>query len=494
MAEGEDAYSTILKVLKFSPRGLSITDISKKIKRERNSTSKCLDVLRAEGKVEVRQIGTARVYSLAQRVPLSAFLCFTRNMILIIDNDLNVVQANDQYVNMTDFSKQELIGKNLAEERLPVVSDQVARGIIESATKEQVITDIRALVGKEELFFKMEVIPTTFEGGDTGLTIVLEDITEKKRHLKNMEFLARTAMELVDMPPETDVYLYISERLAELVPEHSPYYVHSYDDVKGEFFFRAVEPIAVRQGTKELAGFDLVGMKFPVKDFFYAAPFSETAATFKDMREMRFRPFFDKEEISFYDSSARIYPKDVADAIQLRFNVAKIYLTGLVWQGQLFGLVGISQGRDETLQNKQAIESFLRQASIAISRRQTEERLMRSEMRFRDLIAANDHPMAVINQDRQVTMINPAFTEMFGYTQADIPTLDSWHEKGFPDPEIRREAASLLAPDPGNEQTIPPQMFPVWCKYGEEKSVLFRPILLSDGTRVMSCDVSAEKR
>ncbi|NLV25631.1 MAG: hypothetical protein GXY48_00445 [Methanomicrobiales archaeon] len=62
MSEVQEAYSAILKSLKTSPRGLTITDISKKIRKGRNYTAKYLDVLHAEGKVEARQVGSAKVY------------------------------------------------------------------------------------------------------------------------------------------------------------------------------------------------------------------------------------------------------------------------------------------------------------------------------------------------------------------------------------------------------------------------------------------------
>ncbi|MDD3373694.1 MAG: histidine kinase, partial [Methanoculleus bourgensis] len=52
-----------------------------------------------------------------------------------------------------------------------------------------------------ESFYQMQVIPTTFEDGEKGCTIVLEDITERKRYIQNTMFLARTAMDLVDLPP-----------------------------------------------------------------------------------------------------------------------------------------------------------------------------------------------------------------------------------------------------------------------------------------------------
>jgi len=182
MAEVQDIYNAILKSLKINPRGLTITDISKKIKKDRNLTAKYLDVLKAEGRVETRQVGSAKVYWLSQRVPLSAFLCFTKNMILILDNMMNIVQVNDQYLKLTGQSKENLIGRNILQDLLPVVSTPEALAIITSVEKEQIIQDVRFSKGNDEFFYKMEVIPTLFEEGEKGLTIVMEDITEKKRH------------------------------------------------------------------------------------------------------------------------------------------------------------------------------------------------------------------------------------------------------------------------------------------------------------------------
>ncbi len=494
MTEGDDAGVAILKALKYNPRGMTVTDISKNTGYHRNSTGKQLEILRAEGKVEVRQIGSARVYSLAQRVPLSAFLCFTKNLILIVDQDLNVVQANDQYISLSGFNKQEIIGRNLHEGGLPIVSAPEALGVIESTGKQQVITEFRSGTGRGESYYKMEVIPTTFEDGEPGLTLLFEDISEKKRHLRNMEFLARTAMELVDLPPETDIYKYIADRVADLLPEPPRCFVESYDEIKGQFFIRALIDQAFRNDLAQVAGHDLVGMAFPIQEFFYNAPFFESPSTIKNMREMRLRPFFEDEEISLFDMCAHQIPKEVCEAIVRNYNIGKICLTGLVWQEQLFGIVGICLSPDEELMNKQAIESFFRQASIAIARRLTEERLIRSEDRFRELISNEILPPTVIVRDGRITLVSPRFTETFGYTKDDIPTLEEWFKKAVRDPEYREKLVSALNQDIHVASDSLPLLFPLKCRNGDEKGAAFMPIILSDGTQVVTCQVKDQGR
>jgi PAS domain S-box-containing protein len=248
------ASSSILNLLKINPKGLTISDVSRKLCISRNSVAKYLEILAAEGKIEARNFGPSKVYSVVHRIPLSAFLCFTKNMILVLDKDFNILQANDQYLALLGWTKKELLGKNLLEDDLPIVTVPEAMEAVRAAGKEQIIRDIPYLKNGRELFYKMEVIPTTFESGEKGLTIVLEDITEQKRYLRNMEFLERTARELVDLPLETDIYHYIAERIIELLPRPPRVYVESYDEVNRQFVKREIIDRTPREGGVRIMG------------------------------------------------------------------------------------------------------------------------------------------------------------------------------------------------------------------------------------------------
>ena len=120
----------ILRTLKFRPKGMTITEIAHVLKANRNSVSKHLEVMQAEGHVEARLGGNARVYSVAQRVPLSAFLCFTKNLILVLDADLTIVQANDQCLRRFGRAKEELVRQNIREAAIPVISSPEALAVI----------------------------------------------------------------------------------------------------------------------------------------------------------------------------------------------------------------------------------------------------------------------------------------------------------------------------------------------------------------------------
>jgi PAS domain S-box-containing protein len=190
-------------------------------------------------------------------------------------------------------------------------------------------------------------------------------------------------------------------------------------------------------------------------------------------------------------------PEELLEEVRSTWNLGKIDLVYLVWGDQFFGTVGIFLSPDEVLEDTQVIESFIRQASIAIARRQTEERLRRSERRFRDLVDSSPIPSAVIESDGRYTYINRAFTDLFGYTLADIPTGKDWLRLAFPEEAQRREAIAAWKTDrelagPGRPR---PRTFPVRCRDGTEKVILFRPVELSDGTEYVTYeDITEERR
>ncbi|RPJ53800.1 MAG: PAS domain S-box protein [Methanobacteriota archaeon] len=483
MHREDEAGPAILKLLKINPRGLTVSDIAKKIGINRNAAAKHLEVLAAEGRVESRLYGTAKVYSIAQRVPLSAFLCFTKNLILILDEDLRVVQANDQYLKLAGLSKPDLIGRNVLKSTLPIVSAPDALAVIRTTEKEQVIADIRYQNGTTDRFYQMEAIPTTFDGGEHGLTIVLEDITERKQYVKNMEFLARTAMELVDLPPETDIYQYIAERVLALVPT-AKIFVESYDEVNHQFSMRAIVNQDFREDVKRLLGQDVVGMVFRVGNLF-ETPFHETLDTVRGIREHVFRPPHEAAGRSLYDICFRQIPEEICEQILLQFDIGKLYGIGLTWEDQLFGIIGIFMAPGEVLEDRQAYESFVRQASIAIARRQTEDRLHRSEQRFRDVMNISPLPAALIDRDGRYTFVNKSFNETFGYRLQDIPTGKAWFAQAFPDPIQRKEAIAAWKSDLGrmNAGEVRPRTFDMRCKDGATKTIGIRPVTLGDGTQ-----------
>ncbi|MDI6719249.1 MAG: PAS domain-containing protein [Methanomicrobiales archaeon] len=193
---------------------------------------------------------------------------------------------------------------------------------------------------------------------------------------------------------------------------------------------------------------------------------------------------------SFYDLCFHRIPEDLCEEILRTLNIGKAYITFLVWSDRLFGTVGIFLPPDAVLEDRQAIESFLRQASIAIARRQTEDRLRRSEQRFTEVLDASPVPAALLDHGGRHLYLNRAFTERFGYTLADTPTENEWFERAFPDAGYRQSVIADWKTDleqSGSEE-IASRIYRVQCKNGAEKTVRFCPVALTDGNRYITCE------
>lgn len=64
--------------------------------------------------------------------------------------------------------------------------------------------------------------------------------------------------------------------------------------------------------------------------------------------------------------------------------------------------------------------------------------LKSSEMRFRDAIDFMPIPISIADEKGNILTVNKKFTDTYGYSQADIPTVSEWMKHAYPD-ERRRE-------------------------------------------------------
>jgi PAS domain S-box-containing protein len=131
--------------------------------------------------------------------------------------------------------------------------------------------------------------------------------------------------------------------------------------------------------------------------------------------------------------------------------------------GAIIGLFGIA--RDIT-ENKQA-----------------ELKLKASEIRARAVLAATPVPLAINDRQGNILDLNPAFVAAFGYTIDDIPDLESWWPKAYPDPiyrqQIKVEWGVLLTEGPITQASRPLEVFIV-DKQGKSHRVLVSCVDIDD--------------
>ena len=225
MDSNTDAVSPLLQVLKEQPRGMSVSDIAAAVGVNRNTVSRYLDILLVSGQVEMKAYGKAKVFYLSQRVPISAMLNFSSDLVLVLDRNRRIIQANDAICAFARVERDDIIGKYVEESHLaaldhPLIQDR----IVEALNGSEVVEELRFLRHVEELFFQAKFLPTAFNDGSPGVTIILEDITERRRAeeaLRESEALYRSLVEnindLVLNVDETCAFTYVSPKSREIL-------------------------------------------------------------------------------------------------------------------------------------------------------------------------------------------------------------------------------------------------------------------------------------
>jgi len=125
----------------------------------------------------------AKIYTLTQRVPVSAVLSISSELIMQLDKSLWIIFANDPFITFLSATSKDLFGKNI--EYSPVFSvfediygefvDRIKEGIAGTEWMGELVLKERGVT------FSCRIAPTVFDNGQKGVSVILEDISERKR-------------------------------------------------------------------------------------------------------------------------------------------------------------------------------------------------------------------------------------------------------------------------------------------------------------------------
>lgn len=177
MVEKGEFLNRIRGLLKIYPRGLTITEISQRLKCNRNSVAKYLESLQISGVVEMQQMGAAKVFFLSQRIPISSLLGFTKEGILVIADDGRIIQVNERFCRMFDQDVTSITGISY----LMLPPEILSAFHFETYFNSDAEIEHTGVVTFNKYdwrrFFKVKYIKTVFDDGRTGLTVIVEDVT-----------------------------------------------------------------------------------------------------------------------------------------------------------------------------------------------------------------------------------------------------------------------------------------------------------------------------
>jgi PAS domain S-box-containing protein len=199
----------IKDILKKNPQGLSITEIVKAVGINRNTAGRYLETLLVSGQVEMRRFGMAKIYMLSQRVPLTAVLSISSELVIQLDSHLRIIFTNEPFLDLIGIDEKDILGKNIEYTPVALVFDELFVKFIERI-KEGVAgiewSGEIELPSKGIILF-CRIAPTVFDDGRRGVSIILEDITQRKKGERALLESEATARALMNSPTDTVILM-----------------------------------------------------------------------------------------------------------------------------------------------------------------------------------------------------------------------------------------------------------------------------------------------
>ena len=188
----------IKQLLRSYPKGMTISDLSSKTRTNRNMMAKYLDLLLISGQVEMNTVGSAKVYHLSHLVPISAMLEFSSDLVIMFDDQRKILQVNEPVLAAVKEEKKAILGKAIEE-----IDNALFKSLIKVKPGSKTETEeITCSLNGEECIYRIKQVPTAFEDGTRGITLIMEDVTAQRKYNEMLEKREARYREIVEDQPD----------------------------------------------------------------------------------------------------------------------------------------------------------------------------------------------------------------------------------------------------------------------------------------------------
>jgi PAS domain S-box-containing protein len=173
----EEEINRITQLLADNPSGLTIEQVSRQLTINRTTAAKYLNFLIASGKIEKRNLGPAKIFTLSPRIPLSHFLNLWQDGILILDNNLVIQQINDPVLALFSLNRDALVGIPLSKSPLAAyLTDSGMNHLQKAREGHEQVYNATFRIRNQAQQFRIKMIPLVLDHGEQGLGIIFEEI------------------------------------------------------------------------------------------------------------------------------------------------------------------------------------------------------------------------------------------------------------------------------------------------------------------------------
>ncbi|MFN8206729.1 MAG: PAS domain S-box protein [Bacteroidales bacterium] len=207
--------------------------------------------------------------------------------------------------------------------------------------------------------------------------------------------------------------------------------------------------------------------------------------------------FIENQKRSF---ASVIHPEDLD---RVSKEVGNAVSAGVPWEIEYRikhrdGSIRWAYEKGQAISNGQGEVEYLDGVILDITRRKlAEQAMIQSENRYRHLFFHAPIALAEIHQRGVITSVNKQFTLLLGYTSDDIPHIDLWWQKIFPEENYRSEMQAiwkrLIREAESDMGDINPLECRLTAKQGGERIVLIGTSVFQDTILVSLVDITERK-
>jgi len=253
---------------------------------------------------------------------------------------------------------------------------------------------------------------------DTDINDYKKTEGREMEHISEMKFLADTAMDFVEFSLKKDIFKYIGEKVQEIIGD-AVIYVNEFDKEKDGFVVRYLGGYGKKfKKVLSVIGKDPTKMVYKIVDLEISGQKSKVSV--KEGKAILLSCKLIKWPGGFTEMSSRYISKSTSQIVKKLFNLNEAYMIGLSRKGEILGEVVIILRGQNKIKNPDFIETFVKQAAIALQRKNAEEALRQNQQEFISIFRDNPEAIVYVDEKGNILDINLRFSELFGYSLKEI--------------------------------------------------------------------------
>ena len=239
MEEYQAEIIRIRELLATRTDGMSITEISGMLNMNRNTVAKYMDILQIQGAVDGRRRGTAKVFYLSERLPVTSLRKVCNRPFVVVDQDGGIIDLNQEFCTLIGITADQLTRHSC--EDLPIrfleggSTGRMVKMVLKG-TEQRIRAQVRQ--GEKILMVTLLMIPVVFETGKPGVAVIV-DQDNPSAELQRKDAGSSDVMALLD-----DEIEYVVRRTAEGITRYvNEPYCRAAGKTREELIGRSFKPL-----------------------------------------------------------------------------------------------------------------------------------------------------------------------------------------------------------------------------------------------------------